>query len=120
MPRSIAMPASPETIGAEHYQLAMRHVDDPHHAEGDRQSDRRQHQHRALAQSKQQRLDAGIETAPLVDLTDRGLRGGAHARIGFPVAAVAVWLDHRGQAVVDIKIQASGQRLDRGQPRAGI
>ena len=36
-------------VGAEHHHLAMRHVDDAHHAEGDGEADRRQQQHRAEA-----------------------------------------------------------------------
>ena len=36
-------------IGADHHHLAMRHVDDAHDAEGDRQTGRRQQQHRAEA-----------------------------------------------------------------------
>ena len=34
-------------VGAEHDHLAMRHVDDAHHAEGDGEADRGQQQHRA-------------------------------------------------------------------------
>ena len=34
-------------VGAEHHHLAMRHVDDAHHAEGDGEADRREQQHRA-------------------------------------------------------------------------
>ena len=37
-------------VGAEHDQLAMRHVDHPHHPEGDGEPDRRQQQHRAERQ----------------------------------------------------------------------
>ena len=33
-------------IGAEHHHFAMRHVDDAHDAEGDREADRRQQQNR--------------------------------------------------------------------------
>ena len=34
-------------VGAEHHHLAMRHVDDAHHAEGDGEADRGEQQHRA-------------------------------------------------------------------------
>ena len=51
-------------VGAEHHQLAVRHVDDAHDAERDRQADGDQHQHRAQAQAEEQRLDARIERAP--------------------------------------------------------
>ena len=45
-------------VGAEHHQLAVRHVDDAHHAEGDGEADGREHQHRAQAQAEEQRLHA--------------------------------------------------------------
>ena len=48
-------------VGAEHHQLAVRHVDDAHDAERDRQPDRHQHQHRSEAQAEEQRLDARVE-----------------------------------------------------------
>ena len=77
MPRSMAMPTAPATrkasgtamtsdqsnspgacgadhllhdegrVGAEHHHLAMRHVDDAHHAEGDGEADGGEQQHRA-------------------------------------------------------------------------
>ena len=37
-------------VGAEHDQLAMRHVDHPHHPEGDGEADRGEQQHRAERQ----------------------------------------------------------------------
>ena len=48
-------------VGAEHHQLAVRHVDDAHDAERDRQADGDQHQHRSEAQAEEQRLDARVE-----------------------------------------------------------
>ena len=48
-------------VGAEHHQLAVRHVDDAHDAERDRQADGDEHEHRAEAQAEEQRLDAGVE-----------------------------------------------------------
>jgi hypothetical protein len=75
-------------IGAEHHHFAVRHVDDAHDAEGDRQSDRRQHQHRTLAQPEQQRLYAAIEAAQVIDFLDRHLRRRAHACIAFAIAAI--------------------------------
>ena len=41
-------------IGAEHDHLAMRHVDDAHHAEGDREPDRGEQQHAAEADALEQ------------------------------------------------------------------
>ena len=58
-------------VGAEHHQLAVRHVDDAHHAERDRQADRDEHQHRAEAQAEEQRLDARVERARAIDARAR-------------------------------------------------
>ena len=82
MPRSIATPTPPATrkasghgdeqrpveeagdvgadqllddeggVGAEHDQLAVRHVDDAHHPEGDGEADRGEQQHRAERQAE--------------------------------------------------------------------
>ena len=41
-------------VGAEHHHLAVRHVDDAHHAEGDGEADRGQQQHRAQADAVDQ------------------------------------------------------------------
>ena len=38
-------------IGADHHHLAMRHVDDAHHPEGDGEADRREQKHRAERQA---------------------------------------------------------------------
>ena len=48
-------------VGAEHHQLAVRHVDDAHDAERNREPDGDQHEHRAEAQAEEQRLDARVE-----------------------------------------------------------
>jgi hypothetical protein len=53
-------------VRAEHHQLAVRHVDDPHDAKRNRKSDGNQHQHRPKTQSKKHRFDARIERAPPV------------------------------------------------------
>ena len=39
-------------VGAEHHQLAVRHVDDAHDAEGDGEADGDEHQHRAEARGR--------------------------------------------------------------------
>ena len=45
-------------VGAEHHQLAVRHVDDAHHAERDGEPDGDEHEHRPEAQAEKERLDA--------------------------------------------------------------
>ena len=54
-------------VRAEHHQLTVSHVDDAHDAERNGQPDGDQHQHRTQAQAKEQRLDARIESTPMVD-----------------------------------------------------
>ena len=58
-------------VGAEHHQLAVRHVDDAHHAEGDGEADRDEHQHRAEAQAEEQRLDGAVEAARELSMRER-------------------------------------------------
>ena len=41
-------------VGAEHHQLAVRHVDDSHDAERNRESDGNQHEHGSKTQSEKQ------------------------------------------------------------------
>ena len=60
-------------VGPDHHHLAMRHVDDAHHAEGDGKADRREQQHRAERQAvpgvlhdrpyRQPALDRGVALA---------------------------------------------------------
>ncbi len=75
-------------VRAEHHQLAVRHVDDAHDAERNRQSDGDQHEHGPKAQSKKQRFDAGIERAPPADGFHRSRGGLPHLRVAFDEAAV--------------------------------
>ena len=63
-------------VGAEHHQLAVRHVDDAHHAERDGQADGDEHEHRAEAQAEEQRFDAASRaTARGRCAMTRGRRG---------------------------------------------
>ena len=108
-------------VGAEHHQLAVRHVDDAHDAERDRQADGDQHQHRAEAQAEEQRLDAGVERARLIDAMRR--RRAAAVRtslVGFDEAAVGAPSRRSAvEPVADVRAQAARQRLDRGEARLG-
>ncbi len=68
-------------IGAEHHHLAMRHVDDAHDAEGDRQPDRRQEQHRAERQPVPDVLRIAPEFDLPVDRGDAALGPGLQRRV---------------------------------------
>ena len=95
-------------VGAEHHQLAVRHVDDAHDAEGDRQADRDQHEHRSEAQAEEQRLDARVEPAR----ADRSLAPRRRPRAGPPasrstkVPSVGL-LEQRGEPVAHFRPQAA-------------
>ena len=94
-------------VGAEHHQLAVRHVDDAHDAERDRQADRDQHQHRAQAQAEEQRLDAGVERCATIDRCASTSPRPPCARASSASAKRAVrrLLDQRRQPVAHIRAQ---------------
>ena len=108
-------------VRAEHHQFAMRHVDDAHDAKRNGQSDGDQHQHRAQAQAKEQRLDAGIEGAP----TDRCVATAAaaappHFLVAFGEAAVGDFIEQQRQPVPHILADAVAQRRDRVETRLAV
>ena len=76
-------------VGAEHHQLAVRHVDDAHDAEGDRQADGDEHQHRAEAEAEEQRLDAGVERPRTASMRCDG-RAPRRADVGVGLGEAAV------------------------------
>ena len=69
-------------VGAEHHHLAVRHVDDAHHAEGDGEADRGEQQHRAERKRRTRRSAAGPTARGCLDRGDR-----AAARLARPPAA---------------------------------
>ena len=106
-------------VGAEHHQLAVRHVDDAHDAEGDRQADRDQHQHRAEAQPEEQRLDARVDAARIESMrSTRRAAAGRTAASGSAKAAVGGLLDQRRQPVAHLGARGGRERLDGREPRA--
>ena len=87
-------------VGAEHHHLAMRHVDDAHHAEGDGEADGREQQHRAerdavpdVLRRRPRRRALAIDAAPGVagaassSPLGAGLRSGQQRRERIAVAA---------------------------------
>ena len=88
-------------VGAEHHHLAMRHVDDAHHAEGDGEADGGQQQHRAQADAEDDVLGCGHDAEMALDRRRRrvaaatrtlsGAVAGSAARMRqrFAVAALA-------------------------------
>jgi hypothetical protein len=60
----------PGRIGADHQQLAVRHVDHAHHAIGDRQAERGEQQDRAERQAGEGAPEIVGPRQPLLDRTD--------------------------------------------------
>ena len=121
-------------VGAEHHQLAVRHVDDAHDAEGDGQADGDQHQHRAEAQAEEQRLDARVEAAPASRCAARRRRRprGPSASASTK-RAVGGRLDQRRQPVAHLRAAGGCDSVatareprrrvaavERGQRQAGL
>ena len=105
-------------VGAEHHQLAVSHVDDAHDAEGDRQADRDQHQHRAEAQAEEQRLDCPNRSARQ--------RSIVRHRVGGRLSDLGVGLGERRRpatcraappACFALRRKPAGQRGDGRQTR---
>ncbi len=103
-------------IGAEHDHLAMRHVDDAHHAEGDGEPDRGQQQHAAEADALEQIGGEANEPQALADRRQRVVDRPAQLRIGpGPVAQLV-------EEVLDLRVGGPSEPADRRQlllPRAG-
>ena len=72
-------------IGAEHDHLAMRHVDDAHHAEGDGEPDRGEQQDAAEADALEQIGGEADQPKPVVDRGERGV--GGLAQLGIEIGA---------------------------------
>ena len=100
-------------IGAEHDHLAMRHVDDAHHAEGDGKPDRRQQQDAAERNPFEQ---ADPDLDELEARRDRG-----HCRLGrFAQIGILLGDEQRLKLAFDIGIGRARQTIDRGQPAGAI
>ncbi len=107
-------------VGAQHHELAVGHVDDAHHAEGDGQADGDEDEHRADAQAEEEGLQARVERLLAVDALE-GRRGGlAHGRIRLGEAAVVVLLEQGRQAVVHLRPEPAGERGDRVEPGLAV
>ena len=114
-------------IGADHHHLAMGHVDDPHHAEGDGEPDGREQQHRAERQPVPdvlQRLphrQLGADGTHgggggLPDVGPRGVVGGdGRERCDQPERVLVAARFQRGDGV-DLLV---GRRVRHGREKRG-
>ena len=128
MPRSMAMPTrrgdqksqrhrhrqrpvdgqpllrQPGGIGAQHHQLAVRHVDHAHHPESDRQPDGGQNQHRSQRQPEEQ----GFRPAQQLQ-AELGATQGFSGRLAH--AGIAIIGRHPDQRASNLRLHPPAQRL---------
>ena len=106
-------------VGADHQQLAMRHIDHAHQPEGDGQPQRRQQQHAAQAQAVEEIACPFDGGQAAVDAAQRVGGGLAHAGVGFGIGAVA--LLHQGrQHGTERGVVTAAQQFHGMTPRGRI
>ena len=88
----------------------MRHVDDAHHAKGNRKPDRGQQQHAAEANTLKQIGGDRGPAQPAVDRRER-LAGGL-VQLGIDIGRIAKLVEQ----VLDLRIGGAGERPDCGEP----
>ena len=98
----------------------MGHVDDAHHAEGNRQADGDQHEHRSNAQAEEQCLDACIERARAIDPAHGRGGGLPDLLVRLDEIAVRPFFEHAGKAVPHLRPEPAGERRDGIQARPGL
>ena len=95
-------------IGADGDHLAVRHVDHPHQAEGDRQPERHDEQDRAQADAVEDRAEeVDVIDVPL-DGIDRGLHRRRHLGFEGPIPGEAL------EGIEGADVVQPGKRLGRG------
>ncbi len=110
-------------VGAEHHELAVRHVDDAHDAERDRETDRGEHQHDAQAQTEEQASRASNTRAREESIDAMTSRAAVRTRSsGSGNEPSSARRDHGREPVVDIGaqriLQAPGRRRAACRPPA--
>ncbi len=106
------------SVRADHHQLAMRHVDDAHHAEGDREPGGGEQQNRAEAQAVIRVLQPGPQAQMEIDRAHRALDRRRHGR-GWPAATIESTRAprcRRDRASVEIAASLSAFRARRSRP----
>ena len=107
-------------VSAEHHHLAVRHVDDAHDPEGDRESRRGKDQHRAEASPKKSVSMPREHAASRVDALHGRGRGRAHRGIALAEAAVRRRLDQGGQPIAHVGAESVRQRGHGPQTTARV
>ena len=93
-------------VGADHHDLAVRHVDHAHHAEGDGQPSGGEEEDRAEAQAVIDRLEDVPEGQHAVDMLDRGGGGGGDGGRGA---------GERGEDAAGGEVVARADEADGGE-----
>ena len=102
-------------VGADHHQLAVRHVDDAHQAVGDRQAERDQQQDRAEADAGEEHAEPLAPGEAAAHRVERLLQRRAHLRVGLAAGAEPLLQQARDRALA-----ARRQLLGRGQALAAV
>ena len=105
-------------VGAQHHQLAVRHVDDAHDAERDRQPDGDQHEHRSRGSGRRTASRCPNRTRATIDAA-HGVGGGPpDLLVALDEAAVRGFFEHAGQPVAHLRPERCrpASRSRRGGP----
>ena len=95
----------------------MRHVDHPHHAEGDREADGGEQQHRTEAHALEETAKQPPARDRIVDGVERF--GGRRAHGGSALAAPCLGGD-AGHQRADLRIDETGEAVQRRDSRPGV
>ena len=95
-------------VGADHHQLAVRHVDHAHQSVGDGQAQRGQKQHRAQADAAEDGVEAVAPDQRGVDILDGRMDGVLHRRVALLGQSLV-------QEQLGLGVAVAAQFLGRGQ-----
>lgn len=107
-------------VSPEHDHFAMGHIDDPHHTEGDGQSNCRQQQDRSEADSEDQIFGKAKQRKPVVDPVNRLLHLSTNFGIRFHECAISRFQQSSFQQGFDFRVIAIGETTDRGAAQRRI
>ncbi len=103
--------------GADHDQLAVRHVDHAHQPVGDGEPQRGEQQDGAERDAGERKPEAFAPDEPSLDRPQARLRCGADLGVGF---AAPVLLRERQEQRLGVRISGSPERADRREARASV
>lgn len=98
-------------IGADHQELAVRHVDDADQPICDRKPERREQQHAAEREAREDRAEDFAAALNRIECVDAFLSRVAYAFVGFVERAVGLLRDDRAQQFVHVEVMARRDEL---------